>query len=100
MVFFFGSVALPAWFVLAQAASTSVAWLVLATGIGCFLSYEFLHLAYHQPPGHWMTRVPGVARLSWLHRHHHDPQVIASRNFNITWPIGDWLFGTLERPRG
>ena len=99
VVFFFGGFALPAWFVLAQAASPDVAWLLLATGIAYFLSYEFLHLAYHQPPGHWMTRVPGVARLSWLHRHHHDPRVMTMRNFNITWPIGDVLFGTLERPR-
>jgi hypothetical protein len=99
VVFFFGGFALPAWVVLAEAASPNVAWLMLATGIAYFLSYEFLHLAYHQPPGHWMTRVPGVARLRWLHRHHHDPHVMATRNFNITWPIADWVFGTLERPR-
>lgn len=99
VVFFFGGFALPAWWLLATLASANVAWLMLATGIGYFLNYEFLHLAYHQPPGHWMTRVPGVARLSWLHRHHHDPRVMSQRNFNITYPIGDWLFGTLERPR-
>lgn len=99
VVFFFGGFALPAWLVLTGAASPDIAWLMLATGIGYFLNYEFLHLAYHQPPGHWMTRVPGVARLSWLHRHHHDPRVMATRNFNITYPIGDWLFGTLERPQ-
>jgi hypothetical protein len=98
VLFFFGGFALPAWFVLAQLASANVAWLMLATGIAYYLNYEFLHLAYHQPSGHWMTRVPGVARLSWLHRHHHDPQVMARRNFNITYPIGDRLFGTLERP--
>ena len=100
VLFFFGGFALPAWWLLAHFASANVAWLMLATGIGYFLNYEFLHLAYHQPPGHWMTRVPGVARLAWLHRHHHDPRVMASRNFNITYPIGDGLFGTLERPRG
>jgi len=99
VLFFFGGAALPAWWLLAQFTSANVAWLMLATGIAYFLNYEFLHLAYHQPPGHWMTRVPGVARLSWLHRHHHDPQVMTKRNFNITYPIGDWLFGTLERPR-
>jgi hypothetical protein len=98
VVFFFGGFALPAWIVLAGAASPNAAWLMLATAIGYFLSYEFLHLAYHQPPGHWMARVPGVARLRWLHRHHHDPRVMATKNFNITWPIGDLLFGTLERP--
>lgn len=99
VLFFFGGFGLPAWLLLAQFASANVAWLMLATSIGYFLSYEFLHLAYHQPPGHWMTRVPGVARLSWLHRHHHDPRVMAQRNFNITWPLCDALFGTRERPR-
>jgi hypothetical protein len=100
VVFFFGGFGLPTWLLLAYFASPNVAWLMLATSIGYFLSYEFLHLAYHQPPGHWMTRVPGVARLSWLHRHHHDPRVMAHVNFNITWPLGDALFGTRERPRG
>jgi hypothetical protein len=99
VVFFFGGFALPAWLLLDALTSGNVAWLMLATGIAYFLNYEFLHLAYHQPAGHWMTRVPGVARLAWLHRHHHDPQVMARRNFNITYPIGDLLFGTLERPR-
>ncbi len=47
-----------------------------------------------------MTRVPGVARLPWLPRHHHDPRAMAHRNVNITYPIGDGRFGTLERPRG
>lgn len=97
VVFFFGGFALPAWVLLDASTSGNVAWLMLATGIAYFLNYEFLHLAYHQPPGHWMTRVPGVARLAWLHRHHHDPRAMTRCNFNISYPIADALFGTLER---
>jgi sterol desaturase/sphingolipid hydroxylase (fatty acid hydroxylase superfamily) len=29
-----------------------------------------------------------------LHLTHHDPSVMQHGNFNITWPICDWLFGT------
>ena len=37
--------------------------------------------------------------LRWmgrLHRRHHDPARMTRCNFNITWPIGDVLFGTLS----
>jgi len=100
VVFFFGGFALPAWLLLDALASSNLAWLMLATGIAYFLNYEFLHLAYHQPPGHWMTRVPGVARLAWLHRQHHDPRAMTGCNFNISYPIADAVFGTLQRNQG
>ena len=53
--------------------------------------------AYHLPPQHPIARLPLVGRLKRLHTTHHDPTRMASRNFNITYPLGDWLFGTLER---
>ena len=59
-----------------------------------------LHTAYHLPESHWLARVGLVRRLRWLHQAHHDPRLMASRNFNNTYPLGDWLFGTLHRPRG
>lgn len=100
VVFFFGGFALPAWLLLDALASRNLAWLMLATGIAYYLNYEFLHLAYHQPPGHWMTRVPGVAGLAWLHRQHHDPRAMTGCNFNISYPIADAVFGTLQRNQG
>ncbi len=36
-------------------------------------------------------------RLRRLHTLHHRPSLMQTRNFNITYPIGDWLFGTLYR---
>jgi hypothetical protein len=96
-LFFFLAFALPAWWLLSLAASDNVGWLFVATAIAYFLNYELFHLAYHAPAGHWLTRVPGFARLQRLHRTHHDPSLMAQWNFNITYPIGDLLFGTLHR---
>ncbi len=60
------------------------------------LCYEWLHYAYHSPAKAWVRRVPGVAWLSVKHTQHHDP-AMSKYNFNVTFPIGDWLFGTSHR---
>jgi hypothetical protein len=97
VVFFFGLFATPVWFALAWLVSKNVAWLFLASGVFYYVHYELLHTAYHLPPGHWLAELAPVKRLQWLHRLHHDPSCMARRNFNITWPLCDWLFGTLRR---
>jgi len=97
MTFFITAFALPIALVLASAASANVAWLFVATALGYFLNYEFLHLAYHLPATHPIARLPLIGRLARLHRAHHDPRLMAQRNFNISYPLGDWVFGTLER---
>jgi hypothetical protein len=97
VVFFFGLFATPAWFLLAWLVSRNVAWLFLASGVFYYVHYEFLHLAYHLPEGHPIARLGLVRRLRWLHQAHHDPSRMAHSNFNITWPMCDWLFGTLRR---
>jgi hypothetical protein len=97
VLFFFGSFATPVWFALARGVSANVAWLFVASGIAYFLNYEILHTAYHLPEGHWLARVGMVKRLRWLHTIHHDPRQMATRNFNISYPLCDWLFGTLSR---
>ena len=98
MTFFITAFALPAWLLLAWAASPNVAWLFVATSLGYFLNYEFLHLAYHLPASHPIARWPLIGRLKGLHQAHHDPRLMARCNFNITYPICDALFGTLHRP--
>ncbi|MEO7251406.1 MAG: sterol desaturase family protein [Arenimonas sp.] len=97
VIFFFGLFALPLWWLLARIFSTNVAWLFVATGLAYFLNYEILHLAYHLPEQHWLARRAVVLRLRWLHAIHHDSRRMAQCNFNITYPLGDWLFGTLRR---
>lgn len=99
VVFFFGLFGVPVWFLLAWLASSNVAWLFIAVGIAYFLNYEVLHFAYHAPPGSWLARRRIVGVLRGLHQAHHDPALMTRANFNITYPIGDWLFGTLAAPR-
>ena len=95
VVFFFGAFGTPAWFALSYLFSDNVAWLFVACGIGYFLNYEVLHLAYHLPEQHRLARVKLVRKLRWLHALHHDPRRMAHHNFNISYPVCDWLFGTL-----
>ena len=97
VLFFFGVFAAPAWSLLAYFASANVAWLFVACGIAYFLNYEVLHLAYHLPDTQWLARLSLVRKLRGLHTLHHDPRRMASSNFNITYPLGDVLFGTLRR---
>jgi len=94
MVFFFGAFAVPAGVLLTWLASANVAWLFVATALGYYLNYESLHLAYHLPEDSAVLRLPLLKRLRRRHHRHHDPSLMAHRNFNITYPIGDWLFRT------
>lgn len=99
LVFFFiGLQLLPIALVLRALAPPNVAWLFSATALAYFLLYEWLHLAYHLPASSWVGRLGPVARLRTHHQIHHHPAHMQKHNFNITFPIGDWLFGTTFRP--
>lgn len=103
IVFYLAGFALPAGLVLAWLAGDNVALLFVATAVAYFLNYEWLHFAYHAPRDARVSRLPGMATLRRLHTRHHDPRFMQRANFNITYPIGDWLFGTLSpdgRPPG
>ena len=95
VLFFFGGFGLPAWWLLSWSLSDNVAWLFLASGVAYYLNYELFHLAYHLPPQHPLARLGLIRRLRWLHAHHHNPAVMSQVNFNISYPLGDWLFGSL-----
>ena len=94
MVFFFGLFALPVGLMLAMIFSANVAWLFLIAGLAYYLNYELLHLAYHLPEESRWFKLPGLLRLRRLHHEHHRPSVMTHKNFNITYPLFDWLFGT------
>ena len=98
IVFFIGGFGVPMWLLLHFVATDNVAWLAVATGIAYYLNYEWLHFAYHCSPDSWIGRIPGVQRLRRLHLRHHEPRLMLRYNFNITYPIGDWVFSTLYRP--
>jgi sterol desaturase/sphingolipid hydroxylase (fatty acid hydroxylase superfamily) len=94
LLFFLGALATPLGALLYFALSPNAGWLFAATAIGYFLTYEWLHLAYHLPAGALVGRLPGMRALRRLHTMHHDPRALRRCNFNITFPIADRLFGT------
>jgi len=98
LLFFFGGFALPVGIVVAWLASANVAYLFALTSIGYFFNYELLHFSYHTPERSWIARLPGVARLRRHHTSHHDQSLMTHYNFNITYPITDWLLGTTCPP--
>ncbi len=74
------------------------ACLYLATSMLFFLSYEWLHLAYHLPRESVVGRIALVARLREHHRRHHDPRLMKRWNFNVTVPVFDWFHRTVWSP--
>ena len=97
IVFFLLVFALPVGVLLAWLASANVAWLFVLTAVGYFLNYECFHFFWHLPERHPLLQLPGMAALRQLHLTHHHPQLMQHCNFNITYPIADWLFGTWYR---
>lgn len=70
--------------------------LFFAVAIAYYLAYEWLHFSYHLPPESAIGRLSIVRRLRRLHTLHHQVALMTRHNFNITFPICDWLFGTLR----
>ena len=88
----------PIAYLAARLITPNVGYLYLATAMGFFLSYEWLHLAYHLPPSHPIGRLRLVARLREHHRQHHDPRLMRAWNFNVTVPVFDWIHRTAWTP--
>jgi hypothetical protein len=94
LLFFRGAVAAPIAIVLFVAGARNVALLYVMTAMSYFLIYEWLHLCHHTPAEGLAGRLAFLHSLRAHHQAHHDPALMTSGNFNITFPICDWLFGT------
>jgi sterol desaturase/sphingolipid hydroxylase (fatty acid hydroxylase superfamily) len=94
LLFFLGVVAVPVGTALFWLSSRNVALLYVATAMGYFLAYEWLHFCHHLPPDTPLARLGVLRRLRAHHQAHHDPARMDSWNFNISFPICDRLLGT------
>lgn len=88
----------PVAYLASRLLAPNVGYIYLVTAMGFFLTYEWLHLAYHLPPSHPIGRLRLVARLREHHRRHHDPRLMKSWNFNVTVPVFDWIHRTIWSP--
>ncbi len=66
----------------------------VATGCAYVMSYEWLHLAYHQPPDSLVGRNRLISWLREHHANHHRPELMKNWNFNVTLPLWDYVRGT------
>jgi len=94
LLFFLGAIATPIGVALFVFSSSNTGFLFVATAAAYFLLYEWLHLAYHQPDDSFVGRRAIVRVLRRHHMTHHDPARMTRVNFNITFPICDFVFGT------
>jgi hypothetical protein len=94
LLFFFGGIGLPLGALAWLAFGSNVARLFLVVAFGYYLTYEWLHFSYHLSPDSWLGRLRVIAALRRHHQTHHDPSLMTTRNFNITFPICDAIFGT------
>ena len=99
VTFFLLAFGTPVALLLSWLISSNVAYLFAMTGTAYFLNYELLHFAYHLPPDHWVARLPAMGALRQHHTIHHDQTLMVHYHFNITYPIVDWVMGTLHRPQ-
>jgi len=95
LLFFNGCFALPAGALLYFLVSPNVCFLFMLTAMLYFLNYELLHFAYHMDPDSRVGRFPFMHRLRRHHTNHHNRRLMTRYNFNITYPICDYLFGTV-----
>lgn len=99
IVIFSVLLAAPAYWAISQI-NTNVASLFSATLIAGYLGYEFFHSCEHLPSEHPLAQWPWIRHMRQLHRLHHRRELMQERNFNITFPLMDWLYGTLYRESG
>jgi hypothetical protein len=98
LLFFLGAIATPLGALCFVLLSPNAGWLFVATAVGYYLTYEWLHFSHHLPEGSWVARLPFMARLRRHHQAHHDLRLMGRHNFNITFPLCDRLFGTEWKP--
>lgn len=97
LLFFLGAIAVPVGALCFTLLSPNAGWLFVATAVGYYLTYEWLHFCYHLPEHHPVARLPLLTRLRRHHEAHHDLRKMERYNFNITFPLCDGLFGTRWR---
>lgn len=94
--------ALPPALIVGLLWSANAGYIVVLTMAGYYLMYEGLHTLSHLDDARhpWLKHVPLVNTVRRMHVTHHNLGFMQTRNFNLTFPICDALFGTSDLDRG
>lgn len=71
-------------------------WLLIITNVALYLNYETFHYCCHVRDDRIVRHIPLVNSIRRHHIAHHDQTIMMERNFNLTYPIADWFFGTSD----
>jgi hypothetical protein len=89
-----------AGYVLHLAGMTNGGWLLLITNTALYLNYELFHFCCHVKSDRIVRHIPLINTIRRHHIAHHNTAIMMERNFNLTYPIADCLFGTSDLRRG
>jgi hypothetical protein len=82
--------------ILGQIGLENAGWLLMITNIGLYLNYELFHFCCHVKDDGIVRHIPLVNSIRRHHIAHHNPTIMMERNFNLTYPVADWFFGTSD----
>lgn len=83
-------------FMLGLMGLANAGWLLMITNVGLYLNYELFHFCCHVKNDSIVRRIPLVNSIRRHHIAHHNPAIMMERNFNLTYPVADWFFGTSD----
>ena len=82
--------------ILNVAGLANAGWLLLVTNVALYLNYEFFHYCCHVKDDRLVRHIPLINSIRRHHIAHHEPAIMMERNFNLTYPMADWFFGTSD----
>lgn len=90
-----GCIVVPLGLVLGLTISWNLFWLFLLSSYGYYFVYEWLHTMHHWPEGYWLAETRLFTWLRQHHARHHNLRRMTKGNFNVSFPLADYLFGTV-----
>ena len=86
---------LPIPLLLGSLVSANLAWLFFSSVLAYYFVYEWFHYAHHLRQESWLGRRALVGWLRTHHTRHHELARMEKGNFNVSFPLWDWLLGTM-----
>lgn len=81
-----------AYFGLGQVLGIDAALYIMGFSALYFLSYEIVHFSSHLPKTHFVLKLPLFKFMYKHHLDHHNPKLMHNYNFNIVYPLFDFVF--------
>jgi len=96
----FIALSVPPALILGALWSANAGLLLICTTVGIYLNYEFFHWGCHVKDDRLIRHIPFMNTIRLHHITHHNQAIMMEKNFNLTYPIADWLFATTDLDRG